>query len=409
MSVFDNMKAASGTGTARGTFPIIKNSANGKMKNLKLFGASTKAEGQIESKVIKSVYAHRKNFLQNTATTLTKDGLTFTVHNDGSVTVNGTATVQTYFVVLGGNKGREKFLGIKEIILSGCPSGGSYDKYYLQFYHYDKNNTLAYDYGSGAKLTFTNDTGDFNVSIIVKSGVTMNNVKFYPMIRSASIENADYEPYEANIANLPEAIEMNGIGELKDYIDYERGVFVQKFGVAVFDGSDDELWYLTDTNTANIERMAINSLKDKIKIPQNNSEVANVLCTQFETLSSNRTYTLNEGISIQGAGDGQGQLQIYSEDFNTTNVSLWKAHLAANPVTIVYELEEPIETPLSPAALLELNKLRTFDSTTCVSNDAGAEMEIEYFNNNATGQAMSDIHAGVPRFVLDGTTLNIIV
>ena len=89
---------------------------------------------------------------------------------------------------------RERFLG-KEVILSGCPSGGGANTYNLQCWHYDKNNSIAYDYGSGAKFTFTNNTSDFNVSLIIQSGVTVSNLKFYPMIRDASITDGTYAPY----------------------------------------------------------------------------------------------------------------------------------------------------------------------------------------------------------------------
>lgn len=397
MSVLDNLKAANATGTARGTFPIIKNSANGKMKNLKLFGASTKAEGKIESVVLNSIAACRKNLLDCSGLTAqTTAGITFTpVYENGLlqyINVNGTATANAYY------NGKSNNIKSGSYVLTGFENPQSNT---FRSYLNSGGVEIASDVRDNGNFNITNDS-DIVFVIKVSSGVIANNDKCYPMIRPASISDALYEPYKANIANLPEAIEMNGIGELKDYIDYDRGVFVQKFGVIILNGSEN--WGTYDTGSGK-KRLFATGIPAKANV--NNNTIPNLLCSHYNVVTPTNTFYDIEGITIS-TGESP-VLYLYDDTFNTSDISLWKAHLAKNPVTVVYELAEPIETPLSPAALLELNKLRTFDSITCVSNDAGAEMEIEYFKNNATGQAMSDIHAGVPRFVLDGTTLNIIV
>ena len=401
MSVLDNLKAANATAKANGSFPIIKNSANGKMKNLKLFGASTKAEGQIESVVLNSVSAHGAQLLDLEAnTSSTTNGFNVSVESGYILTATGTPTAVwanlTNFDTKKLPKGKYTFsidktpteLGLN---LIGIKFRKSID---------DSENVTYLITGSNKSITLER-TEDYElVQIYVEGCDTSKSYNFTIKIMLNVGEIAlPFEAFNANIANLPEAIEMNGNGELKDYIDYERGVFVQKFGVVVFDGSSDEEWAFNELS----QRLTITGLP--IKRTSNNDEIPNILCNQFLTKSPNQTYQKVEGITV----NTYGVLHIYSDDFNTSDVSLWKAHLQSNPMTVVYELAEPIETPLSPAALLELNKLRTFDSITCVSNDAGAEMEIEYFKNSKIGQEMSDIHAGVPRFILDGTTLNIIV
>lgn len=400
MSVFDNLKAAGATASASGTFPIIKNSANGKFKNLKLFGASTQAEGKIESVVLNSIAACRKNLLDCSGLTAqTTAGITFTpVYENGSlqyININGTATANAYY------NGKSNNIKSGSYVLTGFenPQSNTYRSYLNS-----GGVEIASDVRDNGNFNITNDS-DIVFVIKVSSGVIANNDKCYPMIRPASIENADYEPYEGNIANLPETIEMNGIGELKDYIDYERGVFVQKFGVAVFDGSDDEtLGLVKYINGYGVFDLTVPNGKVF-------SSVENLISDRFITIlySNNATEFTNptKEYLMVGYTSTNGKFAISVKGIESGNAL--RTHLAENPITIVYELAEPIETPLSPATLLELNKLRTFDSITCVSNDAGAEMEIEYFKNNATGQAMSDIHAGVPRLVLDGTTLHIIV
>lgn len=396
MSVFDNLKAAGATASASGTFPIIKNSANGKFKNLKLFGASTQAEGKIESVVLNSIAACRKNLLDCSGLTAqTTAGITFTpVYENGSlqyININGTATANAYY------NGKSNNIKSGSYVLTGFenPQSNTYRSYLNS-----GGVEIASDVRDNGNFNITNDS-DIVFVIKVSSGVIANNDKCYPMIRPASIENADYEPYEGNIANLPETIEMNGIGELKDYIDYERGVFVQNVYKKVFTGDESFHTYTPDVGGVQF------GYEDE-NIMQIESE--NVLCTH---LPPKFTWNVREdGIALTNSSGVVVRFRMESLGISTVEdlkAKLKEWYNAGNPMVLYAPIKTPIETPLSPAALLELNKLRTFDSITCVSNDAGAEMEIEYFKNNATGQAMSDIHAGVPRFVLDGTTLNIIV
>ena len=49
-----------------------------------------------------------------------------------------------------------------------------------------------------------------------------------------------------------------------------------------------------------------------------------------------------------------------------------------NPITVVYEIATPIETPLSEEELAAYAALHTYRDSTTVSNDAGAYMELEY-------------------------------
>lgn len=124
-----------------------------------------------------------KNLLPNTATTQTLSGITFTVNDDGSITANGTATAQAYLTV-----GSISNLG--QVILSGCPEGGGDTTYFLTTR--TTSYTQQYDYGTGVTI---NNTVAEQVQIIIRSGVTVSNLVFRPMIRLASIEDDTYVPY----------------------------------------------------------------------------------------------------------------------------------------------------------------------------------------------------------------------
>jgi hypothetical protein len=131
-----------------------------------------------------------KNKLHVGASTTTVNGVTFTVNDDGTVKVNGTATANTYFYLIDGASGTKLNVPDGSYTLSGCPSGGSFSTYYLQA----NDGTWKYDYGSGTTLTSSGQNIG-SIGITVKSGTTMSNLVFKPMIRLASESDSTYEPY----------------------------------------------------------------------------------------------------------------------------------------------------------------------------------------------------------------------
>lgn len=100
----------------------------------------------IKSVVISEIKVSGKNLLQHTATTQTINGVTFTVNEDGSVTANGTATANANFYLK--QSLFDKELVEKEVIVSGCPSGGGENTYMLYMYNQNFGNG-RFDIGNG--------------------------------------------------------------------------------------------------------------------------------------------------------------------------------------------------------------------------------------------------------------------
>ena len=132
----------------------------------------------------------RKNLLKNNAVTKTVSGVTFTINDDKSITVNGTATAQISFII------NDKVgLGIGNYILTGCPSGGSWNTFYLTAYA-SSAWLSAPDFGSGCKIENKTVT---QVVISIANGYTANNLTFKPMLRDADIIDSTYEPYKESV------------------------------------------------------------------------------------------------------------------------------------------------------------------------------------------------------------------
>jgi len=138
---------------------------------------------------------HGVNLLKITAVSKTENDITFTVNAGGSITVNGTATANTYLRI---GSILDKVDSSKKYILSGCPSNGSLSSYFQYVSYQPGNGNLGNDIGNGitfqpsvSGVTFTS----LAIYIYIKSGQTVNNLVFKPMIRKAEIEDSTYRPY----------------------------------------------------------------------------------------------------------------------------------------------------------------------------------------------------------------------
>ena len=149
--------------------------------------------------VTKSTLGYQcKNLLKNNAVTKTVSGVTFTINDDKSITVNGTATAQISFMI-----NNKVGLGIGNYILTGCPSGGSWNTFYLTAYA-SSAWLKSPDFGSGCK---TENKTVTQVAISIASGYTANNLKFYPMLRDAEIIGDAYETYQPSLQEQIIALE----------------------------------------------------------------------------------------------------------------------------------------------------------------------------------------------------------
>lgn len=120
--------------------------------------------------------------------TTIKNGITYTVNADGSITCNGTATADSRFGVIIGTVSTEKIPNGTLVTLSGCPQGGASSTYSL--YTQNVNN---FDYGNGN--TFAWDSSIGGIAILIKNGTTVNNITFKPMLRLASFTSDVFKLY----------------------------------------------------------------------------------------------------------------------------------------------------------------------------------------------------------------------
>ena len=165
-----------------------------------------------------------KNLLNHTLDTTEINGVTITVNRDKSITINGEAT-SNIKILLGKIKDNKK----NDLILSGCPEGGSQSSYFLELAW----TSLEYDDSSGEYVSVfcggrdigknytyirkKNDSKSFDISLIIEKGTVMSNHIFKPMVRYADITDETYEPYKDSIDERLIKIQ-NEIGDIESVL-----------------------------------------------------------------------------------------------------------------------------------------------------------------------------------------------
>lgn len=163
----------------------LADSDNGKIQDMMLYGKSEQKQ-----------YSG-KNLLNPTLQTTTQNGVTCTNNGDGTYTVNGTATGIAVFVVY--YNFADVYGSASSLKMVGCPSGGSAQKYFLRSYRKGGNPEILDEYGSGISIGSFKES-ESNIAIIVKSGATVNNLIFKPMLTTDTTATyADFEPYTGGI------------------------------------------------------------------------------------------------------------------------------------------------------------------------------------------------------------------
>ena len=198
-----------------------------------------------------------------------------------------------------------------------------------------------------------------------------------------------FEPYHKSTTTIPLSNDLPGIsvtagGNYTDEngqqyicneIDFAAGKYVQRVKEIVLDGSYDEVWtYNIGAHRANIILNNGNlGTYDQRGIA---SMCSNLLWNRNVYSDSNREngYLINNNTFFVRVAES---LALNTEpDFRT-----W---LASNPITLQYVLATPIETDLSEAQIQAYKSLTTFKPTSIISNDANAQMNVEYVCDTKT-------------------------
>lgn len=159
-------------------------------------------------------------------------GVTLTLNDDWSVTLNGTPT---------GNSGQQISITLPkgDYILSGIDNGAS-NTYFFRLLRADNSKKDLYSGEYAFSVTEETETVRLYIRVTNTSGATFENVTLYPMIRDASIYNGTYAKYGEysvykplqNLINYTEfnwsGKKMNALGD--SIVKGSNGNFIKVIG-----------------------------------------------------------------------------------------------------------------------------------------------------------------------------------
>lgn len=133
----------------------------------------------------------------------TEYGITFTINDDCTVSISGTNASSNDNALLKLVTYLDYLPEIQagRYTLSGCPSGGSTQSYYLGAHRAKTTGTIASYVETGSEVTGEFDyslatTNQSNISIAIAANYAITGtIVFSPMLRNASIEDGTYEHY----------------------------------------------------------------------------------------------------------------------------------------------------------------------------------------------------------------------
>lgn len=158
--------------------------------------------------------------------------------------------------------------------------------------------------------------------------------------------------------------DANGQQWICDEIDFARGVYVQRINKLVFDGT--EAWHVIG------EPYPLAYLS---QVPFSTNEY-NGFCSHSRYGTFSQDYEGNCAIAYS---NGILRIRLGHEESTGAFVEyLAGQYSTGTPVTMLYTLATPIETPLSTEELNAYAALHTYKEFTTVSNDSLAYMELEY-------------------------------
>lgn len=387
----------------RGLAPAIRNVANGEalfisdsaampLQGLKLYGKSVQSgtpspenpaaiTSAGESGSIKTML-HGGNLLPyayHDGLSKEMNGITFTVREDGSILVNGTATESAYFTF---NATSNKIKMPNGWLSTSTGTGYGTEVQMQNDIYVDGTFITSVQTAtqSAAKREFYGDVKLGASRIKVNAGVTVKNVVVYPML----CNSYNVLPYEKNkelqtlalstpngLCGIPVSsggnyTDENGQQWLCDEIDLERGIYVQRVNKITLannlgwtKGADDQQTENTNLFYGYIGGKLggdLNVLCDKLP-------VRNVLTTKNDFI----------GICTHPT-----QILIYIRVEGQYTVEEFKEWIVENPISLLYPLIEPVETALTDEEIAAYKALRTHSLITTAVNDGIAGMELSY-------------------------------
>lgn len=163
------------------------------------------------------------------------------------------------------------------------------------------------------------------------NATNLSDGTYWIMANEGNVANS-YEPYKGS-NKITISYPMRSLyTDLKDV--RENGEYTQRINSIVFDGSEDEVFYL--------QTAVGNYSKFNIKLPNyKHTTYRHYACNRFESYNAIASVE-KEGFAVNDSG--MMFISVLTSRLSSNTVASLKTWLSANPITVLYELATPIVT-----------------------------------------------------------------
>lgn len=199
-----------------------------------------------------------------------------------------------------------------------------------------------------------------------------------------------YTPYQGqSLLNYTLQNPLYKIGDVYDYIDFNRGKIIRNVGVVTFDGSDDELWNKYSNNVS-MDGYSVNV--------SNAIDTTPCICNKLLTTDAIST-TLEEAIKVLD----NAMYVVLNKIRGLNTTELFKSWLQSNPITVYYQLSTPTEEDIPTELLTQLKQLQTYSGETNISfeaSDVYPTIDLEYIvDTKKYIESKTDLNAFVEKMI----------
>ena len=329
------------TGTASGSVAALEDvSPTGALRRAAVLGATTETgegdKGPDNPYTLAGVQPTKvtvcgKNLLDSKAANGSSNGVTWTVQSDGCIKVTGTATGTATIDIL--PMRNTPYLWLSQ----GYTSSGAA---HLPVCLIKEDGTK--EYGSisnlGIKVGLTPITGKIGILRVYKQYLSGDAVDetIYPYIGLEP--DSPYAPYAGQTIDLPALAPLHGDGTVCDEYDAVSGVETRRWKRVVFDGTES-MRCEAHGNGQRYVSIDLDAAANKSVMP-----ISTHYTSSAWTQDNNKVYIPNPVVMV-----------ITDSRFTTLQAArdiLAAQYAAGTPVTVVYQLAEPVITQHDPARIL---------------------------------------------------------
>ena len=210
--------------------------------------------------------------------------------------------------------------------------------------YYIKNNlprVIFNLYQWNASVEFMQGTSKTNNASELLFTTTNDTHYIHFLFSKYGNENITVSEFDWNFFQLLEldsTVQLRSLPNgVKDELNLLNGEYIQRVGEVVLDGSSDEGWQVAAAHTGGSTRMETQCISGLFVGVETSNDTPNMKCDQYDAFNFNALY-----------GGGKEGIAFYSNthvvvyDSKYTNINSFLARLQKNPITVQYQLAEPI-------------------------------------------------------------------